>query len=165
LNFEPLFRFQHAPKQRFFCHPATRTKAGGYFFQSPIPLSCKRFLKQEADDFIEEEAKSLPFKKSMVLSITATERPTLNEYEISTIIHKHFAHCKQKAEKQLGTVLKLGERRLLIGFVFLVDMFLLSKILAALLDQGPAAFHPPVYCRVTAGPSLRNIASGTSHHC
>lgn len=125
---------QNNPENPFILLQAQQVE--DIFFKSSIPLSCKRLLNEDVEDFIVNEVENSGMKNNIVVSIKVSQPPALNIDKIGAIIHKHFSYCQQKSEQQLRTILKLGTKSLGIGIVFLVGMYLLTKLLESLLPQG-----------------------------
>ena len=105
------------------------------FFTSKIPLSCKRILNSDVEEFIIEEAEDLPRNAPIRLTVHVAFEETLKTDEVTAAIHKHFAYCKEKSEKKLKKTLGLGWRSFLIGFIFLIIMFALIKVIVTLFPK------------------------------
>lgn len=105
------------------------------FFTSRIPLSCKRFLNKDVEEFIIEEAEDLPRNAPIRLTVHIAFEEVPKTDEVVAAIHKHFAYCKEKSTKQLKKTLRLGWRSFLIGFIFLIIMFALIKVIVTLFPN------------------------------
>lgn len=110
-------------------------KSEDLFYASVIPLSCKRLLHPDVEEFIIEEAEKLKLDTDFFITIQIAEDQTYNLNEISSIVHKHFESKHEKANHQVKNILSLGLRSLLIGFVFLIIMFLLTQALISYLPE------------------------------
>jgi hypothetical protein len=67
--------------------------------------------------------------------IKVSEQMSFNVNEISSTIHTHFKSKGENASMQVKRILKLGWRSLLVGFAFLIIMYLLTKVLTGLLHE------------------------------
>ena len=105
-------------------------------FKSSIPLSCKKLLNDEVEEFIVQEAENLPVKNNITLLIRATGPPAILDDKIAAMVHAHFAYCRSKTEKQLKDILKLGWRSLFIACIFLIAMFFITRALGSFLPEG-----------------------------
>ncbi len=109
-------------------------KAEDLFYKSVIPLSCRRHLHPDVEEFIIENAEQLNANSSFDI-IIRLEEPSSKVEEIASMIRKHFENKRDNAKIRLKTSLKLGLRSLFTGFVFLVMMYLLTKLLAGILPE------------------------------
>ena len=105
------------------------------FYESVIPISCKRLLHPDVEEFIIEEAEKLQTNLTVRITIKAGENQPVDRNEISTIIHRHFESKRDKADNEVKKILSLGFRSLLIGFVFLIIMFILTTIVTNRLPE------------------------------
>ena len=109
-------------------------RAEDLFYGSAIPLSCKRLLHPDVEEFIIDEAEKLNQKQEFQLTIQIEEN-SFNTYGIISIIHRHFEDKRETANHQIKKAIKLGLRSLLIGFLFLIIMFLLTKLATSFLPE------------------------------
>src|SRR5687767_5807351 len=101
-------------------------------YKSSILLSCKRLLKDDVEEYIVQEAENLPIKNDIKLLIRVTDLSKIKETETAALIHGHFAYCRAKTEKDLNSILKLGWKSLFIACIFLLVMFILTRVLGRL---------------------------------
>jgi hypothetical protein len=69
------------------------------------------------------------------ISIQIAKELLLNSNEIISLIRKHFEKKREKADHQVKMILRLGMKSLLIAFVFLIIMFLSTKVLMTFLQE------------------------------
>jgi hypothetical protein len=105
------------------------------FYQCVIPLSCKRLLHPDVEEFIIEETEKLQPNSDFHITIQVPDQQSFKEDEIASIIHRHFQGQYEKARLQVKTILRLGLRSLLIGFVFLIITYLLIGTLKSFIKE------------------------------
>jgi len=110
-------------------------KAEHLFYESVIPLSCKRLLHPDVEEFIIQEAETLQPNPELEIKIEILEKTSLSAKEITSIIHRHFENKCESEKRNISNALKLGSKSLLIAFIFLVIMFLLTKILLNIVPE------------------------------
>ena len=95
----------------------------------------KRLLKEDAEDYIIEEASSLHHTAPIILKVIIPNNETQKTEEIITAIHRHFSNRRQKSSEELKRMLHLGWRSLLIAFLFLTVMYVLTQIINNVLPE------------------------------
>ncbi|ANE53064.1 hypothetical protein [Flavisolibacter tropicus] len=110
-------------------------KVQDLFYQSATPLSCKRLLHPDIEEFLIDEAEKWKSRSGLQITILTEEESTLHENEIWSIIQDHFGSKREKEIHQIKAIVRRGLRSLAIGFAFLIVMFLLTKMLKSLLPE------------------------------
>lgn len=96
----------------------------------------KRMLSPDAEEFIIEEATMVSSKNPIHLKVFLHTYENRRTDEISTAIHRHFNYRRQKSERQIKRVLRLGWRGLLISVVFFGILISLTAFVAKLWPEG-----------------------------
>ena len=92
-------------------------------------------LHPDVEEFIIEEAEKLQLHSEIYITIQVPDGQSFLVKELTSIIHRHFETRSEKANQQIQIALKLGLRTLLIGFAFLIIMFLLTRIIMNILPE------------------------------
>jgi hypothetical protein len=99
----------------------------------------RRMLNEDVEEFIVEEAQSCPRENAIELMITLPVNEIARAREVEAAITGHFGYLRKKSEKKLKRTLQLGWRSLLIGFAFLVLVFVLTEIGDRIMPEGGVA--------------------------
>jgi len=110
-------------------------KAEDLFYESVIPLSCKRLLHPDVEEFIIQETEKLQPNPESEITIEILEKTSFSVNEITSVIHRHFENKRESEKRKIHNALKLGAKSLLIAFVFLIIMFLLTRILLNIVPE------------------------------
>ncbi|HEX6849186.1 MAG TPA: hypothetical protein VF144_19510 [Chitinophagaceae bacterium] len=105
------------------------------FYQSVIPLSCKRLLHPDVEEFMIEQAERLASNSDINIMIQVSEEQPFNVDEITSIIHQHFEGKIGQAKHQIKTTISLGLKSLVIAFLFLIITYLLIETLKSFLSE------------------------------
>jgi hypothetical protein len=89
----------------------------------------RRFLMQEAEDYIIEEAETKPHHTSLVLKIYLPGDFPATKNEITEGIHEHFTYRRKKSQQKLKQALQLGWKFLLIAIIFLAILIVVVSLL------------------------------------
>ncbi|HWJ25215.1 MAG TPA: hypothetical protein VNS32_01665, partial [Flavisolibacter sp.] len=85
-------------------------------------------------EFIIEEAEKSP-GSDFRITIQVAEEHSFNVNEIASLIHRHFKSKTETASHQARKTVRLGWKTLFIGFLFLIVMYLLTKIVTGILPE------------------------------
>lgn len=96
----------------------------------------KRMLNPDAEELIIEEATMASSNDHIHLKIHLLKDEMSRKDEISAAIHKHFTYRREKSEKQLKTILRLGWKSLLISIVLLALLVSLTLVIKLLPEGG-----------------------------
>ena len=99
----------------------------------------RHMLNEDVEEFIVEEAQSCPRRNAIVITISLPTQEIARGWQVEAAIKDHFRYLKKKSEKKLKYTLQLGWRSLLVGFAFLVLVFMLTKIGNDLIPKGGVA--------------------------
>ena len=97
-------------------------------FRSPVSPYRKRTLKNDAEEFIVEEAEFLPRKGVINMKIHLALSELKYKDDIAPAIHRHFCYRREQSQKKLKRVLQYGWRMLFIAFGLLAVIFSLTEI-------------------------------------
>ena len=95
----------------------------------------KRKIRKDAEEFIIEEAKAFPRKTSIKIIIYLQTVEAGNEDIFAAAIHKHFANCREKTDRERKRTMQYGWRTLAIAFVVLGVAVTIAQMLTNLLPN------------------------------
>jgi hypothetical protein len=110
-------------------------KTEDVLYESVIPLSCKRLLHPDVEEFIIQEAEKLQPNPELEITIEIIEKTSFSVNEITSVIHRHFESKCETEKRKISNALKLGSKSLLIAFIFLIIMFLVTRILLNIVPE------------------------------
>jgi hypothetical protein len=99
----------------------------------------RRMLNQNVEEFIVEEAQTCPRQNAFALTIKLPVIEIARAREVEAAIRGHFGYLRKKSEEKFKRTLQLGWRSLLIGFAFLVLVFVLTEIGDGIIPEGGVA--------------------------
>ena len=88
----------------------------------------KRTLKNDAEEFIVEEAESLPRKGTINIKIHLVLSEVQHKEDIAAAIHRHFCYRREQSQKKYRRTLQYGWRILFIALGLLAVIFSLTEI-------------------------------------
>lgn len=103
--------------------------------RSPISLYRKRTLKSDAEDFIVEEAETLPRKGAINMKVHLALSEVKYKDDIALAIHRHFCYRREQSQKKFKRVLQYGWRILFIALGLLAVIFSLTEIALHLIPD------------------------------
>ena len=103
--------------------------------RQPFSPYRKRTLKNDAEEFIVEEAEALPDKGAINMKIHLALSEVQHKDDIALAIHRHFCYRREQSQKKFKTTLQYGRRILLIALGLLAILFSLTEIALHLLPE------------------------------
>ncbi len=82
-------------------------------------LSGKRFITNDAENFLIDEALQFSPKTAFQISIRINGPSSVSSANIATAIKKHFEFRKERSLRKLRNTLTMGWKNLVVGIVFL----------------------------------------------
>ena len=108
-------------------------KPGDALYKSVIPLSSKRLLHPEVEQFLFDEAEDINKGNAIEIVIQLKQNDADSE-KLIPIIHQHFKKQEEAAVKEVKSIVRLGWKGLIIAFAFLIAMYLLSRLLFRVME-------------------------------
>lgn len=103
--------------------------------RSPVSLYRKRTLQKDAEEFIVQEAESLPRKGAINLKVYLALSEVKYKDDIAPAIHRHFSYRRDQTQKKLKSILQYGWRILFIALGLLAVIFSLTEIALHLIPD------------------------------
>ncbi len=100
------------------------------------PAYFRRKLNVDTEEFIIEEALTLPRHEPINLKVLIPESESARTEVIGNAVSQHFGYRRKKSEKQLKDSVKLGWSSLVIGIGFVGIILVLTQIGGRLLPKG-----------------------------
>jgi hypothetical protein len=101
----------------------------------PISINRKRTLKNDAEEFIFQEAEVLPRQGPINLTIHLALSEVNYKDDIAAAIHQHFCYRREQTQKQFKRTLQYGWRILLIAIAMLAVIFSLTELALYLMPD------------------------------
>ena len=101
----------------------------------PVSLFCKRTLENDAEEFIVQEAESLPRNNTISVKIHLAASEAKYKDDIAPAIHRHFCYRKDQSQKKIKQTLRYGWRILFIALIALAVIFSLSEFALYLMPD------------------------------
>lgn len=105
----------------------------------PAPFQLRARLDEHAEDFIIEQADTLPRDAPITLVVGLPASHATPTIDIQEAIRQHFAWRRERAEMELAKTRREGWRSLGVGFVFLSILLVVIELLGRFLSEGPIA--------------------------
>src|SRR5688572_19815748 len=99
-------------------------------------LPGKRFITNDAENFLIDEAQQHPARTPFQISIRINGPSTISSAEISTAISKHFEYRKERSIRKLRNTLNMGWKNLLVGIAFLGFLVFSVVIASETIPEG-----------------------------
>lgn len=99
----------------------------------------KRKIRQDAEEFILEEAKAFPRSTSITIIIFLPVAEENLQNNFSSAVHQHFFYCREKASRERKRTLQYGWRALAIAFVLLGIALSISHLLDSFFPHNSIA--------------------------
>lgn len=101
--------------------------------QSPFR---RRRLREEAEDFLLEQANALPRHAPAKLLISIPQSETGRERDVLDAVHEHFNYLRLEAEAKLKRMRRFGWRSFAVAIAFLIAAIAIVQLMNRYLPSG-----------------------------
>jgi hypothetical protein len=104
--------------------------------QADSVLSGKRFITNDAESFLVDEALQYPIKTPFQISVRINGPSSVTSSEITKAINKHFEQKKETSLRKLRNTLNMGWKNLLVGIAFLGLLVFAVVVATEVIPEG-----------------------------